>query len=350
MSTERTLTLMGVKEVNRVCGSKNSTTHTYTAMPTISRGGKLQPKLFVILQESEGKFGPAVVEDVSKLSNKYKNLVVTCSQSGKMESRHFDVWYKECIEPLVSDHEPTLLLLDSYGSHKTKRKSLIQQENEANVLNLDQELAMEDEQPAMIDIEIIPEGTTSLVQPLDRFFFRQFKIVYRLLINLLVQKNIRDPLKYQPVHLREVQLRLISLIHSQFTAPIFEFMIRGAFDLCGYATADGEPSERFKSANEILFDLREEVTNERAIQCSKSECSNVSFIKCSHCREICCLDCFVFTDDHFHFPEDLAPTNLDYERLGMKRDRKRKAPASTTTTPNQPNQPNRRRRNAPDTA
>lgn len=39
-----------------LCSSKNSTTHTFTVMPTISRGSELKKDIFVILQETQGKF------------------------------------------------------------------------------------------------------------------------------------------------------------------------------------------------------------------------------------------------------------------------------------------------------
>ena len=321
MTTQRTLTAKGVKEVDRVCGSKNSTTHTFTVMPIISRGGELKKDVFVILQETQGKFGCEIAKDMVKYSKKYKNLVIVCSKSGKVEKGHLKIWFEKCMKKLVS--EKSLLLLDAYGSHKTKKKEhQKQQENESNSPNSEEEI---DELICeLLDIEIIPESTTSMIQPLDKFFFRQFKIVYRKIVNIQVQKNNKDPVRYQPVHLREVQLRLISLVHSQFAAPAFRFMVRGAWSLCGYQMPDDEPPERFEAANEILFKL------DKVIMCTNDECSNVSFINCAHCRKIVCFDCFVHTDEHFHFDEDLEPTILDYDSLGMVKEstRRKKNPAS----------------------
>lgn len=259
--------------------------------------------MFVILQESNSLFGPNVVKEVVKNSEKYKNLIITCSNSGKMENKHVKLWFDNCIKKLVKT-DKCLLLLDSFSGHKKKRNEMNLQK-ECDEIEIDQ---TDSEFSDMVDTEILPASTTSLIQPLDRFFI-QFKIVYRKLVIQQLQLSIRHPQEYSPVHLRSTQLRLISLVHQQFKSDSFKPLIRGCWSLCGYD--NGEEMQEFDNANKVLFDL------DKVTMCSTDSCSKVSFIKCAFCRSIICFDCFIKKDDHFHFEVHLKPTKLNYEQIGM---------------------------------
>lgn len=254
----------------------------------------MHEKLFINLQEVDGKFGEKVVKDVINYSKIFKNLVIVCSSSGKLESKHVKIWFDECANKLVDGE--ILFLLDSYGCHKSKKKELSKENLEES--NVDQ----------LLNIEIIPASTTSMIQPLDKYYFRQFKIVYRKIVSRQVQLNIKYPNEYKPVHLREIQLKLVSIVHQQFRAPSFRFMIKGSWDLCGYSLGGGE-IQRFENANKVLFDL------DKTKSCCN--CSKASFIKCAWCREIICFDCFLLNEVHFHFDDSIQPTILDYHNLNM---------------------------------
>lgn len=52
----RTLTSAGVKTVEAMAQSVNSTTHSYTIMPTVTAGGQLLSPLYIVLKEPTGTF------------------------------------------------------------------------------------------------------------------------------------------------------------------------------------------------------------------------------------------------------------------------------------------------------
>lgn len=82
MHSGRTLTTAGVKQVQCVVNSLSATTHSYTVQPVISANGRLFPKLFIVLKEQSGGFGPYVRANLFKPSNVY----LTASTSGKSTS------------------------------------------------------------------------------------------------------------------------------------------------------------------------------------------------------------------------------------------------------------------------
>lgn len=207
--------------------------------------------------------------------------------------------------PLVQK-EKSLLLLDSFGGHKNKDTFTNQEEDS-------------------LKFDIIPAGCTSMIQPLDKYFFRQFKIVFRKIIDTARYKKCLKPKDYPPTHQREFQMRCLSITHQQFRAPIFKHMIRGAWSLCGYNMPDEDEMERFPSALEILFTFKYS-------RCFQSECKKSPFITCAYCRQYLCFDCFLFksNEEHFHFEDSLQPTLLDYKKLDLikKSNKKSKNQAS----------------------
>lgn len=82
MHSGRTLTTAGVKKVQCVVNSLSATTHSYTVQPVISANGILFPKVFIVLKEQSGGFGPYVKANLFKPTNVY----ITASTSGKSTS------------------------------------------------------------------------------------------------------------------------------------------------------------------------------------------------------------------------------------------------------------------------
>lgn len=82
MHSGRTLATAGTKKVECVVKSLSSTTHSYTIQPVISADGKLLPKVFIILKEQSGGFGPIVERNLFRPNNIY----ITASTSGKSTS------------------------------------------------------------------------------------------------------------------------------------------------------------------------------------------------------------------------------------------------------------------------
>ena len=111
-NVQRTLEHTGTKIVNAYLGGFNKVTHTYTAQYTITASGKLMQKIFLCLQESNGCFGPRVLQEVDAMCSKFKNVNVTCSRSGKLTSEIFNIYLEDVLHPYVGDRN-FLLVLDS---------------------------------------------------------------------------------------------------------------------------------------------------------------------------------------------------------------------------------------------
>ena len=70
MHADRSLAFRGVKKVERIAKSENDLTHAYTIMPIVSADGVLHPKLFVQMQQKNGKWtaGASVFKAQNKIS------------------------------------------------------------------------------------------------------------------------------------------------------------------------------------------------------------------------------------------------------------------------------------------
>jgi hypothetical protein len=93
-----------------------ATTHSYTIQPTVSLRGSLIEKLYICLQEINGKFGPQVQKSVEEHLIKCRNIVVTTSKSDKLQKGHVKYWVDNVL--LNSVLEKCILLLDSWSGQK----------------------------------------------------------------------------------------------------------------------------------------------------------------------------------------------------------------------------------------
>jgi len=80
MHSGRTLAVEGEKKVQCTVQSVSATTHSYTIQPLISATRQLLSPLFLVLKESNGKFGPIVEENLFRP----KNVYLEASKSGKL--------------------------------------------------------------------------------------------------------------------------------------------------------------------------------------------------------------------------------------------------------------------------
>lgn len=114
MSYNRSLDFQGVKSVLVKKQNLNKLTHSYTTQYCITASGKLVPQVFLCLQEPTGKFGPQVLTVIDKLELEFKNIVVTCSKSGKLTKDLYGQFLESILVPYVKQNK-FLLIIDSWG-------------------------------------------------------------------------------------------------------------------------------------------------------------------------------------------------------------------------------------------
>lgn len=151
MHGSRALAPLGVKNVERVVQSTSAISHSYTIMPLLYSNGTLGEKLFVVMQEPRGLF-PRSGHFVAS------NLEVRAGHSHIMTKRHMVEWFESCVFGPTSP-QSTFLLVDSWTSFKDT--VTIQATVPAN---------------KELFVKNIPPGATSMIQPLDLFFFQPFKV------------------------------------------------------------------------------------------------------------------------------------------------------------------------------
>lgn len=110
LHSTRSLDIKGEKKIERLVQSKNSTSHSFTIMPTMSADGILKSPLYIVLQETSNEFGPIVRETMIRP----ENLKISCSKSGKMGKEHLEEWVKEVYIPNVTESD--LLIIDSWST------------------------------------------------------------------------------------------------------------------------------------------------------------------------------------------------------------------------------------------
>ena len=103
----RTLSFQGEKQTFGPTMSKNAIIHSYTIQPIISLDGKLIGPMYLCLQESKGRMGDVVKPHFFQP----KNVVITCSSSGKLTSSLVTYWKDNVLAPSIGSK--TLLLSDS---------------------------------------------------------------------------------------------------------------------------------------------------------------------------------------------------------------------------------------------
>lgn len=264
-SFNRTLAEKGSKTVFVKRHDMNKVTHSYTAQYALTLSGKLLPQVFVCLQEPTGKFGPRVQKTVDEYAQKYKNVIITSSKSGKLTTGLYIDFLQDCLKPYVGK-EQFLLLIDSWGG-QTKPE-------------LYDDIFQDDDELPTCTIKVIPPKCTPLVQPCDVYFYRQVKNLIKRLQNsaYLIEQN-------REINSREDCIKIQAIVHHQLSSPIFHKMIRYAW----YAAKLSEDREIFLNVNEVCFptDLLKE-------HCS---CKHSSFINCARCQKIYCFQCFY---DNYH--------------------------------------------------
>jgi hypothetical protein len=265
MTYNRSLDYQGVKTVLVKKQNLNKLTHSYTAQYSITASGKLLPRVFLCLQEPTNKFGPIVSKTIEKLQTELKNVVVTCSKSGKLTKCLYEEFLKSILVPYVKN-DKFLLIIDSWEGQTD--------------CSLHDNIFENDSGEATCTLKFIPPKCTPLCQPCDVYFYRQVKIlIKRLQNNSALLKDQRE------IASREDAIKIHSLVHYQLSAPVFSPMLKYAW----FAAKLIQDRSVFLNVNDVCFPL--------ALLKKNCACNNVSFIKCAWCEQNLCFTCFY---DKYH--------------------------------------------------
>jgi hypothetical protein len=259
MTIGRTLSHKGERRTFCLTKSSNAISHSFTICPVLSAEGEFLPKLFVILQEKDGEFGPQVRLQVNELEEKLRNVHVVATRSGKM------------LSSLTQDFKDNVLSL-IYGNYLMIHDGWRGQTNDSLFQDL----------PNM-ERMIIPDGTTDRNQPLDITVFRQWKKIGK-------SAFMRVNLDQMDIDLRSRAgvLTLQSLIFNQLRAPVFKPMLRKSWE----QYFDDNYVEDPLTVKDISF-------KDLPLYCGNDDCNHSSFIRCAWCEDILCFRCF-FLDIHIH--------------------------------------------------
>lgn len=279
ITSARTYTFKGEKQVFGYAQSpKNLCTHSYTVQYIISMAGFIKGNVFVCLQESTGKLGPRVKQEVEAYLP--PNVTLTCSSSGKMNTSLNEYFIQKQMVPIVE--KDFMCLVDSWGGHK-------------DLASYSKFFGKRNKMPE-INLKIIPEKCTPFVQPLDTYFHRQLKLLAReILAALEVFINLHGNNSNTDWNTRKGVIKLQSLLHFQLIAPIFQPMIR----YCWYSAGLITVKEQFLNVKEVCFTF----CNSDSLVCQVTDCEQQRFIKCSHCRKCICLH-HLWVENHFNSCEN----------------------------------------------
>lgn len=265
LHSKGTLRFKGAKQVTALIQSEHAMTHSYTIQPLISADGTLHSPLFIILQEENGKFGPRVAQTMARPGN----LHIKCTRSGIVTKQIIHEWFLEIYFETAPGK--SLLLVDSLPSYVDR-------------------VAINELKPVSVDYEVrvIPKHTTGKIQPLDKYFFLQWKTFAKKIGDHVVNEDV-DISLFQ----RDNILILQSLIHDQFTAPRFKTFVKQSWIKCGYM----EGTEDYDTPDNWCFIVTS--------SCSNDDCGKDSLIRCAHCEKELCFDHF-FISRHVRFSSDVC--------------------------------------------
>lgn len=262
--SKRTLAFKGCTEIHARVQSTRSITHSYTTQFLINLFGELIGPLFIILQESNGIFGPIVQQNMFK----HPEIYAVPTKSGKLTTERMLDWFQDIFFANVDSG--CVLILDSFTTYR--------KDDEIDRIK-----------PFGFDYikEIIPAGGTGFCQPLDVGFNRTYKSFLRRISDHV---NFNQP--NVQLHQRNNILKLNAFVYYQFKSPRFQSFIRHAWKASGLWSEETLSMEEEWYDNPLLFcfDVFELLTT------SCFQCQNRSMIRCAWCKNMLCFE-------HFFFPE-----------------------------------------------
>lgn len=261
----RSLEMAGTKVVAVATKNLDVVTHCYTAQYAIPASGKIIPQVFLCLREPSGYFGPRVEKTVEALTKKYKNVIVTCTKSGKFTKQIFQQFLRSVMLPYVEKNE-FLLIIDSWRGQTDSA--------------LFDDIFHDDNGAVTATIKIIPPKCTPVCQPCDVYFYRQVKMFIKRLQNApaLLKEN-------REISSREDAIKIHSILLHQLTSPKCRPMLKYAW----FASKLTTEREIFLNLNELCFPI--------SVLKKPCNCKEVGFIKCTWCDKVYCFNCFY---DNYH--------------------------------------------------
>lgn len=259
VTSGRTLTIAGTKKVIRVAQRKNATTHSYTVQITLNASGILPPKLAIVMYEPGDL--PQYFYD---LVGSFDNLEIYWSKSGWMGKEIAKSWMKEFFLALINE-EGNILIIDSWVGYKEMK-------------------SMPEVAQKKLRFEVLPAGSTSILQPADVFFNRTFKNYIRM-----ISDRVRWRHEHYVLSVRRNLLTLLDLVHNQFKAPRYVEFLKYSWYRAGYFS---EHPAKFETPVQFCLQFK------GYIKCERDGCNNnYCFMRCSYCELYLC---FTHVIDHRH--------------------------------------------------
>uniref|UniRef100_A0A914PZF5 Transposase n=1 Tax=Panagrolaimus davidi TaxID=227884 RepID=A0A914PZF5_9BILA len=250
MHSGYTLAPEGVRKVTITVQSTSATSHSYTIMPILSMNGVFLPLLYILIQESTGHFPPT--KKIYTPPNIFADTH-TSSMMTKNNLAHFldNVYFK-------LTGEKSLLLADSWSAWADKSM-----------------IAKHIPHGKDFKLQIMPPGTTSMIQPLDVGIFKSWKKMDRRICDYALLHDI----DYN-IHDRESIMKRQSFIHYQFCAPRFIPFNKKSWIASGYIS---EETSACLSPAHYCFSVDDE-------NCTIYNCKITPFARCAHCEYYFCFE------------------------------------------------------------
>lgn len=349
ITNQRTLSWVGERTTTINVDSKGKLTHSYTSQPTISRDGKLIGKLLLVVQETNGTFGPQVGPRVAELERRYGNIIVRPSKNGMLNKTILDIWLNEVMVPSMMENmrdqdgdtdidgdsrdsastifDESFLLTPNTDRQRFEcedfvgRGSLITEcatsliaFNPVSLITCPM-LAQERQRQSIEcskppNVLLIADSWPTLANERMRARLRQlgfllqlvpprltprlqpldigFMRQYKKFFKRIVETALHEG-RMQEMTTREAVINLHSLIYNQFQAPVYQDMFRYAWHNTDRSFTEAE-LDKAKAPPRMVQDIQFEF--DRSKLCEHN-CSNYAVVRCSHCGKLMCLHHFV---------------------------------------------------------
>lgn len=176
-----------------------NTRTSHTRQPIISREGRTNGKLLIVMKEPKGNFGPNVAKEVAKLEKRFGNVRVLAGKSHILTTNLYSQWIREVLTPAIAEEtaqqdetvtsefdatNETLVVPGTSRMSMEEARERASQNSTAysKVLLLGDSWSVHNNQQIRREFSgagarllMIPPSTTSRIQPMGVGFFRQYR-------------------------------------------------------------------------------------------------------------------------------------------------------------------------------